>query len=140
MYVQRDLDYTHLVKSVKSCTDAVVTLTKCEKEEEKVQDSCALRYKNNPNLDSGTYELTINGKKQSVFCFMGERCGVKGGWMRVGAFDGISQNKCPNDNFEIKTFKTHHVCKAKGTTSTYCMCQSPNGDLWSEIFSSVWNC
>ena len=110
---------THLVKSVKSCTDAVETLTKCEKEEEKVQDSCALRYKNNPNLKSGSYELTINDKVQSVYCSMEELCGVQGGWMRVGYFDRISQGKCLNDNFEIKKFETYDMCKAKGTEA-YC--------------------
>ena len=105
---------THLVKSVKSCTDAVETLTKCKKEKEKVQDSCALRYKNNPKLKSGTYKLTINGKKQSVFCRMGELCGVKGGWMSVSYFDA-GHGKCPNDKFVFET--AYHVCKAKASGS-----------------------
>ena len=108
---------THLVKSVKSCTDAVETLTKCEKKEEKVQDSCALRYKNNPNLKSGTYELTINGKVQSVYCYMGPLCGVKSGWTRVGAFDGTLQGKCPNDEFVVSE-TTLHVCRASGSCAS----------------------
>ena len=57
---------THLVKSVKSCTDAVETLTKCEKKEEKVQDSCALQYKNNPNLKSGSYTSLQSMAKNSL--------------------------------------------------------------------------
>ena len=111
---------THLVKSVKSCTDAVETLTKCEKGEEKVQDSCALRYKNDPKLKSGTYELTINGKKQSVYCSMGELCGVKGGWMAVGHFDGPSNDKCPNDEFALSPMLEtgFRVCKASGSCAS----------------------
>ena len=108
---------THLVKSVKSCTDAVETLTKCEKKEEKVQDSCALRYKNNPNLKSGTYELTINGKKQSVYCDMDKICGVKGGWMKVSRFFASTDKKCPNDEFITHKVKDgHHVCRAKASS------------------------
>ena len=126
---------THLVKSVKSCTDAVETLTKCEKEEEKVQDSCALRYKNNPSLKSGTYELTINGKKQSVHCHMGERCGIKGGWMRVGYFDRRSQDKCPNDNFESHKLKNHYACTGIGMIGTYCasLPLETHGMAYSEV-------
>ena len=109
---------THLVKSVKSCTDAVETLTKCEKKEEKVQDSCDLRYKNNPNLRSGTYELTINGKKQSVYCHMVELCGVKGGWMSVGQFFSNS-DKCPNYAFISNSFGPGHLmCRASGSCAS----------------------
>ena len=110
---------THLVKSVKSCTDAVETLTKCKKKEEKVQDSCALRYKNNPKLKSGTYKLTINGKKQSVYCHMGPLCGVKAGWTRVGSFYGSGYAKCPNDEFvPHKLTYGLHVCGASGSCAS----------------------
>ena len=129
---------THLVKSVKSCTDAVETLTKCEKEEEKVQDSCVLRYKNNPNLKSGTYELTINGKKQSVYCRMGKRCGVKGGWMRVGFYFGSSYAKCPNDEFVYhKLNNGHSACRAKASGSCASVPLETYGVTYTDVCGSV---
>ena len=113
---------THLVKSVKSCTDAVETLTKCKKGgEEKVykEQSCPQLYTKHPSLPSDTYKLTINDKVQSVYCHMGDRCGIKSGWMRVGYFDGDKQSKCPNDEFVSKKVKNHLLCKAKGN-NRYC--------------------
>ena len=75
---------THLVKPVKSCTDAVETLTKCKKGEEKVykEQSCPQLYTKHPSLPSGTYKLTIHGNVQSTYCHMGECCGIKSGWIR----------------------------------------------------------
>ena len=106
---------THLVKSVKSCTDAVETLTKCEKEE--VYQTCDELYRSNPNLRPGYYELTINGKKQSVYCLVGKFCGIKGGWMRVNQFFAKTNDNCPNDEFVSDKFKDYHVCKAKASGS-----------------------
>ena len=129
---------THLVKSVKSCTDAVETLTKCEKEEEKVQDSCALRYKNDPKLKSGTYKLTINGKKQSVYCHMGQICGVKGGWMRVSYFIGPLQKKCPNDEFVLHKLNANaYVCRAKASGSCTSVPLETYGVTYTDVCGSV---
>ena len=50
---------------------------------------------------------------------MGELCGVKTGWMRVGYFDGKKESKCPNDNFVSKNFKNYRVCRAKGTGTVH---------------------
>ena len=128
---------THLVKSVKSCTDAVETLTKCKKEEEKVQDSCALRYKNDPNLKSDTYELTINGKKQSVYCAMGEICGVKTGWMRVGFFF-VNYARCPNDEFVPHKLNTGgYVCRAKASGSCASMPLETYGMTYTDVCGAV---
>ena len=130
---------THLVESVKGCTDAVETLTKCKKGGgEKVHDSCAQRYKNNPNLKSGTYKLTINGKEQSVYCHMGERCGIKSGWMRVGYYDGDKQSKCPNDKFISKKLKNHLLCKVKaGGTSCASVLLESYGVKYSQVCGTV---
>uniref|UniRef100_A0A1X7UPL7 Fibrinogen C-terminal domain-containing protein n=1 Tax=Amphimedon queenslandica TaxID=400682 RepID=A0A1X7UPL7_AMPQE len=82
-----------LLKSLKSCTNAISAYTICKK----TYSSCADIKKDNPSSQSSTYRITINNRNIQVYCDMGTLCGVGGGWTRLGKLDMmVSSAKCPS--------------------------------------------
>ena len=60
--------------------------------------SCAEIKRNNPNSKSGLYTIVdAQGRKQSVFCFMGSLpgCGA-GGWRRIASLDRTKGDQYPS--------------------------------------------
>ena len=111
----------HLVKSLKSCTQAVETLTKCKKGGEGGGEtvynvnSCDELKKKHSTLKSGNYKLRIGGKVVPVYCYMGELCGINGGWT---SFKGLTffpggAKSCPNSAFKLVNENGNDWCAMK---------------------------
>lgn len=97
--------------------------------------SCQVARDRHPDSASGYYH--ING--ESMYCEMGELCGIDGGWTRLGYLDmADSSATCPEE-YELYTFSGIRACgRSKALPATCVSVKLPsNGISYSSVCGRV---